>query len=214
MTSRARPSLLPFTLRHAAAGVEEDADAHGNRLAGEIRDVSPLAVLEDREVVFAEPGGEPTVSTGDGRRHRHDIHAASEAGRLLRLQIQRREQRGCGDGPSHKRHGIEENTPAVNRSARLRLSGKLSLAIGVAVAAVVYWLQTRTPVVDIDEGAAGFTRAQEHQIKMMMGPLAVTMSQWADALTRPATQALLIVAFAAFVAYMCFRHARMEEGVE
>ncbi len=102
----------------------------------------------------------------------------------------------------------------MDRSTRLRLVGKLWLAGGVAVAALVYWLQTRTAVIDIDEGAAGYTRAQEHQIKMMMGPLAVTMSQWADALTRPATQALLIVAFAAFVAYMCFRHARMEEELE
>ena len=100
----------------------------------------------------------------------------------------------------------------MDRAARLRRSGKLALAVGVAVAAFTYWIQARSAQPDLDESAAGYLRAQEHQIKMMMGPLGATMSQWADALLRPASQAILIVAFAAFVAYMCYRHARMEDG--
>lgn len=48
-------------------------------------------------------------------------------------------------------------------------------------------------------------------MKVLMGPLAVAMSGWADALTSPIGIAIVILAFAAFVAYMCFRHARFEE---
>lgn len=80
---------------------------------------------------------------------------------------------------------------------------------GAATAAIIYWTGSRA--VAIDEAAAGYTKAQEHQLKAMMGPLAVAMSQWADALTSPEGQAVMIAGFAAFVGYMCFRHARFAE---
>jgi hypothetical protein len=84
----------------------------------------------------------------------------------------------------------------------------LVLACGIAGGALFYWVQTRSAVPQIDEGAAGYARAQEHQMRLMMGPLGVTLMQWMDALTGPGIQALLIVAFSGFIAYMCFRHAR------
>jgi len=79
-------------------------------------------------------------------------------------------------------------------------------------AAVVYWVQARAAAL-ADDGA-GFTRGQEHQMKVLMGPLAVAMSGWADAITSPLGEAIMIAGAAAFVAYMCFRHARFadEEG--
>ena len=97
----------------------------------------------------------------------------------------------------------------MERARQLRLIGTLVMIIGVATAAAVYWLQTRAAT--IDDAAAGFTRAQEHQMKVLMGPLAVAMSQWTDALTSPAGIAAMIAGFAAFIAYMCFRHARFAE---
>ena len=66
------------------------------------------------------------------------------------------------------------------------------------------------PAALADDGL-GFTRGQEHQMKVLMGPLAVAMSGWADAVTSPLGEAVMIVAAAAFVSYMCFRHARFEE---
>ena len=96
----------------------------------------------------------------------------------------------------------------MDRARRLRLIGTFVMACGVLTAAILYWTQTRSTA--IDEAAAGFSRAQEHQMKVLMGPLAVAMSGWADALTSPTGQAVMILAFAAFVAYMCFRHARFE----
>ncbi len=100
----------------------------------------------------------------------------------------------------------------MERARKLRTIGRLVLACGIALAVLFYWLQTRSANGGVDELAAGYTRAQEHQAKVLMGPLAVAMSQWADALTAPGTEAILIAAFAAFVAYMCFRHAKMEEA--
>ena len=97
----------------------------------------------------------------------------------------------------------------MDRARRLRLTGTLTLVTGIVVAALVYALSARAAA--IDDSAAGFTRAQEHQMKMLMGPLAVAMSGWADALTSPAGIAITIAAFAAFISYMCFRHARFAE---
>ena len=100
----------------------------------------------------------------------------------------------------------------MDRARKLRVIGQLVLAGGIVVAALFYWIQTRSANAGLDELTPGYTRAQEHQMKVLMGPLAVTMSQWADALTTPGAEALLIVACAVFVAYMCFRHARMEDA--
>ena len=81
---------------------------------------------------------------------------------------------------------------------------------GLGIAAIIYW--TGSQAAAIDDAAVGYTRAQEHQMKALMGPLAVAMSQWADALTSPAGEAILTAGFAAFIAYMCFRHARFEDA--
>ena len=96
----------------------------------------------------------------------------------------------------------------MDRARKLRLSGTLVMTIGVVGAAIVYWVQSRSAALD---DAAGFSRSQEHQMKVLMGPLAVAMSGWADALLSPTGLAIMILAFAAFVAYMCFRHARFED---
>ena len=95
----------------------------------------------------------------------------------------------------------------MDRARKLRLAGTLTLVIGAATALIIYWTQSRAAA--IDDAAAGYTRAQEHQIKALMGPLAVAMSQWADALTSPAGEAIMIAGFAAFISYMCFRHAKL-----
>ena len=92
---------------------------------------------------------------------------------------------------------------------QLRFFGTLTMVCGVLIAAVVYVVQA--PSAAVEQAAQGFSRAQEHQLKVLMGPLAVAMSQWADALTSPAGEAIMIVAFAAFISYMCFRHARFAE---
>ncbi len=94
---------------------------------------------------------------------------------------------------------------------QLRLYGYVTLVCGLLLAAIVFlWQSQASTLAD----GTGFTRGQEHQMKMLMGPLAVAMSGWADALTSPAGEAIVIAVFAAFVAYMCFRHARFQEEEE
>jgi len=97
----------------------------------------------------------------------------------------------------------------MDRPRKLRTIGTLIMLAGFVTAAIIYWTADRAVV--IDDSAAGYTRAQEHQLKAMMGPLAVAMSQWADALTSPAGMAVMTAGFAAFLGYMCFRHARFAE---
>jgi len=97
----------------------------------------------------------------------------------------------------------------MDRARTLRLIGTIVMISGVALAAAVYAIQARSA--SLDEAASGFSRGQEHQMKALMGPLAVAMSGWADALTSPAGEAIMIVGFAAFVGYMCFRHARFAD---
>jgi hypothetical protein len=96
----------------------------------------------------------------------------------------------------------------MDRARKLRLIGTFVIIGGIIVAALVYVVQARSAAFD---DPAGFSRGQEHQMKVLMGPLAVAMSGWADAVTSPTGEALIIAAFAAFISYMCFRHARFED---
>jgi len=107
--------------------------------------------------------------------------------------------------------GLLARWKSLTPSGRLRVTGGLILVAGIAGAALFYWIRLRSAQPEMDEFAAGYLRAQEHQTRLMMGPMGVTLSQWVDAVARPGVQALLIVAFAAFVAYMCFHHARLQE---
>ena len=65
--------------RHAAAGVEQDAEADRHALVAEVRDFLPLAVLEDGEVVLAQAGHEAAVVVGDRGRDVDQLDAALEA---------------------------------------------------------------------------------------------------------------------------------------
>ena len=100
----------------------------------------------------------------------------------------------------------------MDRARKLRLIGTIVMIGGAVAAVLTYALQARAAA--LQAAAMEFTRGEEHQMKMLMGPLAVAMSGWADAITSPLGEAIIIAGFAAFVAYMCFRHARFadEEG--
>jgi len=95
------------------------------------------------------------------------------------------------------------------RSTRLRVAGTLVLLCGIAGASLFYWTQTRVAVPELDDAAAGYTRAREHQMGQMMGTLGITMTQWMETLEEPGAEAIAIVAFAALAAALCFRVARL-----
>ena len=97
----------------------------------------------------------------------------------------------------------------MNRSKRLRVVGTLVLACGLAGGAVFYGVATRGAAAGLDDGAAGYERAREHQMGQMMGTLGLTMTQAMEVVETPGAEALFIVAGAALVAALCFRVAKL-----
>jgi hypothetical protein len=90
-------------------------------------------------------------------------------------------------------------------SERLRLTGRLLLVCGVVAAILFYWVQSRNAAPAIDELAAGYLKARDHELGQLMGPIGVTMTQWMDMLQQPITEAALIVLSSAAAAWVCFR---------
>jgi len=88
---------------------------------------------------------------------------------------------------------------------RLRITARVVLVCGVAAAIVFYWIRSRNTAPEVDELAAGYLKARDRQLGQLMGPLGVAMSQWLDFLQQPSVEALLIVACAAAVAWICIR---------
>src|SRR5258708_424323 len=71
--------------RHAAAGVEQNAEAHGGGLVLEVQNLSSAAVFEHGEVVPGEATPPSTVAS-DRCGHGDDVHAALERRWFLRLR--------------------------------------------------------------------------------------------------------------------------------
>ena len=90
---------------------------------------------------------------------------------------------------------------ALKRSDRLRAIGWVVLASGLIVAAVFYYVETRSadPVLD-DTTALGYTRSLRHGMGVMMGQFGVMLTDWQESLTSPIGQALMIAACAALLA--------------
>jgi hypothetical protein len=97
----------------------------------------------------------------------------------------------------------------MNRSKRLRVIGTLALLCGMAGAGLFYGVQTRRASADLDDGAAGYERAREHQMGQMMGTMGLTMTQAMDVLETPGAEAIIIVIGAGLVAALCFRVAKL-----
>ena len=90
-------------------------------------------------------------------------------------------------------------------SERLRLAGRLILVCGLAAALLFYWIKSRNAAPDVDELAAGYLRARDHQMGQLMGGFGLLLSQWTEALQQPLAEAIMIAAGSAIVAWVCFR---------
>jgi hypothetical protein len=97
---------------------------------------------------------------------------------------------------------------ALERSDRLRAIGWCVLASGLAGAAALYWIETRSadPVLD-DTTALGYTRSLQHGMGVMMGPFGAILTEWQQSLTSPLGQALMIAIATALLAGYFFRVA-------
>ena len=102
------------------------------------------------------------------------------------------------------------NTPSpAHKSARLRTAGVLALILGIIVAALVYWLGTRSPDISDDPSMLGFNRAQTRQMEQLYGKSGLLVNEWLDDLKRPRTQAILIVSVSVVASAACFYFARL-----
>jgi len=93
-------------------------------------------------------------------------------------------------------------------SVRFRVIGALILACGVLGGGLYYLVEapSAAPTMD-DSNALGYTRAQDHQMGLMMGHFGLILMDWQDALDHPGAQALVIVAVAGLIAAYFFRAA-------
>ena len=82
-----RLRVRELVARHAAAGVEHDAEAYRHALCVEVRDRLLLPVLEHDEVLLPEVGHEAPGPVRDGRRHVDQLDARAKAEALLRLLV-------------------------------------------------------------------------------------------------------------------------------
>jgi hypothetical protein len=97
---------------------------------------------------------------------------------------------------------------ALKRSDRLRAIGWLVLTLGLAGAAVLYWVETRSadPLLD-DLTALGYSRSLQHGMGVMMGQSGMILTEWQQDLTSPTGQSVLAALGAALVAGYFFRVA-------
>jgi hypothetical protein len=104
---------------------------------------------------------------------------------------------------------------ALKRSDRLRAIGWCVLACGLAGAAALYWVKTRTadPTLD-DVTALGYSRSLQHGMGVMMGPFGAILTEWEETLTSPLGQALMTAIVAALLAGYFFRVAWVLDAEE
>lgn len=88
--------------------------------------------------------------------------------------------------------------------ARLRRTGAIVLAAGIAIAGFIYWRGMRADDSRLDEFSQTQARAQERQMGIMYGRSGVMAEDLTEALKRPQTQAELIAGISALIAAGCF----------
>src|SRR4051812_688466 len=94
------------------------------------------------------------------------------------------------------------------RSDRLRAIGWCVLAVGLAGAAVFYWVQAHSAERALDDTTAlGYAKSLQHGVGVMMGPSGAILTDLQQNLTTPLGEALMIALCTALVAGYFFRVA-------
>jgi hypothetical protein len=104
---------------------------------------------------------------------------------------------------------------SLKRSDRLRATGWIVLAFGLAGAAVFYWVRSRASDAVLDDTTAlGYTRSLQHGMGVMMGHFGGILTEWQQALASPLGQALTIAIGVALLAGYFFRVAWVLDAEE
>ena len=98
------------------------------------------------------------------------------------------------------------NSPVHN--ARLKTIGIMVLFLGIGVAVLVYWLETRSPGLNDDPAMTGYSRQETRQMETMYGTMGGMTDDLLNALNRPGVQAAIIAGISVIVAGGCFYFSR------
>ena len=97
----------------------------------------------------------------------------------------------------------------------LRTVGRIVLACGLVLAALVYWVSARQRVTLLDDtNALGYSRAMDAQMTRLMGHFGVMMMGWNQSLSSPVGKALAVLVVTALLAGYFFRVAYVMEQEE
>jgi hypothetical protein len=94
--------------RHAAARVEDDAEADRDALGAEVRDVYRLIVLEHPEIALLQTGHESSGAVGDRRGDVDEFDAGAKAERILTVKDVRA---SAGDPDRQREHDAAAEHP-------------------------------------------------------------------------------------------------------
>jgi flagellar basal body-associated protein FliL len=104
----------------------------------------------------------------------------------------------------------KSQSPARQRSRKLKIIGVIILLTGIVGAGIVYWLGTRSADLSDDLSMAAYNRPQTQQMERMYGKWGDFTGDVIGSLRQPGTQAFVIVAVAGVVAWICFYFARID----
>jgi hypothetical protein len=97
---------------------------------------------------------------------------------------------------------------------RYKLAGCIMLVLGLAAAAVVYWLGTRSADLTDNTAMQGYYKSESHQMGVLYGKQGILIDDLTNDLKKPGTQACLIIAGSVVAAIGCFIFARFPEVPE
>ncbi|HEU5395986.1 MAG TPA: hypothetical protein VFV81_02375 [Verrucomicrobiae bacterium] len=92
---------------------------------------------------------------------------------------------------------------------RLKVGGTVVLVAGIAAAALLYWVRTRSPDPGGDLSMLGFDKPQRRQMELLYGKSGALMHEWLNDLKQPGTQAVLILVITLLIAAILFYFGRL-----
>jgi hypothetical protein len=96
----------------------------------------------------------------------------------------------------------------LKRSDQLRAIGWGVLAVGVAGAALFYWISSHSADRALDDTTAlGYSKSMQHGVGVLMGPSGAILTDLQQNLTTPLGETLMIAVAVALIAAYFFRVA-------
>lgn len=89
--------------------------------------------------------------------------------------------------------------------------GVVVLVAGIALAGILYWIETRHAGPSMEDLMPGYTRANLRQTGILYGRAGRTFWEMSQTLGRPDVHAAVIAAIALLVAVGCFRVAWLDD---